>query len=82
LNAIHPPMHYVYIIESVHARNQRYVGQAADLRRRLADHNAGRSVHTRRHTPWNLVCYLGFADERKAIAFGKYLKSGSGKTFT
>jgi len=75
-------MHYVYIIESVHARNQRYVGQTADLRRRLTDHNAGRSVHTRRHKPWNLVCYLGFADERKAIAFERYLKSGSGKTFT
>jgi len=74
-------MHYVYIIESVHARNQRYVGQTADLRRRLVDHNAGRSVHTRRHKPWNLVCYLGFADERRAIAFEKYLKCGSGKTF-
>ncbi len=74
-------MHYVYIIESAHARNQRYVGQTADLRRRLADHNAGRSVHTQRHKPWNLVCYLGFADERKAVDFEKYLKSGSGKTF-
>ena len=74
-------MHYVYLIESVHSRDQRYVGQTGDLKARLTDHNAGRSVHTRRHKPWNLVCYLGFADERKAIAFERYLKSGSGKTF-
>jgi len=28
-----------------------------------------------------LVAYFAFANERKAIAFEKYLKSGSGKTF-
>jgi predicted GIY-YIG superfamily endonuclease len=47
----------------------------------MREYNAGKSVHTERFRPWNLVYYLGFADERKAIAFERYLKSGSGKTF-
>ncbi|HWA08983.1 MAG TPA: GIY-YIG nuclease family protein [Opitutaceae bacterium] len=74
-------MHYVYLLESVHSRTQRYVGQTRDLKARIIDHNAGRSIHTRRHKPWNLVCYLGFANERRAIAFERYLKSGSDRTF-
>jgi len=74
-------MHYVYIVESVHARDQRYIGQTADLKKRIADHNAGQSTHTQRYRPWNLVCYLGFAEPRRALAFEQYLKSGSGNTF-
>jgi len=27
------------------------------------------------------VCYLGLADEKKAVAFERYLQSGSGKAF-
>ncbi len=74
-------MHYVYLLESVHNRSRHYVGQTHDLRKRLEGHNSGDSPHTARHRPWYLVCYLGFADEHRAIAFEHYLKSGSGKTF-
>jgi putative endonuclease len=31
--------------------------------------------------PWKLVSYTAFADETKAAAFEKYLKSGSGRAF-
>ena len=72
-------MHYV--IESIHSRERHYVGQTNDLKTRLTEHNAGKSIYTQRFKPWNLVCYLGFADKRKALSFEKYLKSGSGKTF-
>jgi predicted GIY-YIG superfamily endonuclease len=74
-------MHYVYLIESVHDRSRHYVGQTGDLKARICEHNSGKSVHTERGRPWHLVCYSGYADERKAIAFERYLKSGSGKTF-
>ncbi|AOS45645.1 GIY-YIG nuclease superfamily protein [Lacunisphaera limnophila] len=74
-------MVYVYLIESVHQREQHYVGISHDLKQRLADHNEGKSPHTRKFKPWNLVAYIGFADEPTARAFEKYLKSGSGKTF-
>ena len=74
-------MTYVYLIESVHQRMQRSVGLTHDLKQRLADHNEGRSPHTRKFKPWHLVAYTAFADEQTARAFEKYHKGGSGKTF-
>ena len=81
ITCINSNMHYVYLIESVHDQERHYVGQTCDLKSRLVEHNSGKSIHTRRYKPWNLVCYLGFAEEKKALLFEKYLKSGSGKTF-
>jgi putative endonuclease len=74
-------MHYVYLIESVYDHDRHYVGQTGDLKARIREHNSGKSIHTERYRPWHLVCYFGFAEEKKAIAFERYLKSGSGKTF-
>src|SRR6476620_1990077 len=37
------PLFYVYLIESVAAEGQRYVGATADLKVRLQQHNAGQS---------------------------------------
>jgi hypothetical protein len=31
--------------------------------------------------PWRLVTYIAFSDEKKAVAFEKYLKSHSGRAF-
>lgn len=74
-------MVYVYLIESVNRRDQHYVGLTRDLKQRFADHNEGRSAHTRKFKPWHLVSYFAFADESTAADFEEYLKSGSGKTF-
>ncbi|WP_373283824.1 GIY-YIG nuclease family protein [Elstera cyanobacteriorum] len=60
---------------------QRYVGLTADLRRRLHKRNAGKSSHTSKYLPWQLVTYIAFADQVKAEAFERYLKSGSGHAF-
>jgi len=69
------------MIESVYSHNQPYVGQTRDLKARITEHNSGKCAHMERYRPWHLICYLGFAEERKAIAFERCLKSGSGKTF-
>ncbi len=74
-------VHYVYILESRNLPSEKYVGSTDDLRARIVDHNAGRSPHTAKHRPWNLVCYHAFADQRRAVAFEKYLKTGSGHEF-
>ena len=74
-------MIYVYLIESVYYQSHHYVGITDALKQRLAHHNEGKSPHTRKFRPWNLVSYIAFADEKTALAFEKYLKSGSGKTF-
>ena len=74
-------MHYVYLIVSESFQNQRYVGLTADLPRRLAEHNTGKSPHTSKYRPWVLQTYIAFSDLTKAQSFEKYLKSGSGHAF-
>ncbi|CAA7625282.1 GIY-YIG nuclease family protein [Magnetospirillum sp. UT-4] len=74
-------MRYVYLLESESAVGQRYVGMTSDLKRRMAEHNSGKSPHTSKFLPWRLVTYVAFTDEQKATAFEHYLKSGSGHAF-
>jgi predicted GIY-YIG superfamily endonuclease len=74
-------MHYVYLLESGAVPGERYVGITTDLRLRLGQHNAGKSPHTSKYAPWKLVSYVAFSNERKAAAFERYLKSGSGHAF-
>ena len=74
-------MHYVYLLQSEMAGNQRYVGLTSNLKQRLAHHNAGKSSHTSKFLPWKLVTYVAFSNERKAGLFERYLKSGSGHAF-
>jgi predicted GIY-YIG superfamily endonuclease len=74
-------MIYVYLLQSDTAADQHYVGLTTDLKRRLVDHNAGRSSHTSKFIRWRLVTYVAFSDQAKATAFERYLKSGSGHAF-
>jgi putative endonuclease len=74
-------MIYVYLLQSDTSPDQRYVGLTTDLKRRLNEHNAGKSHHTSRFMPWHLVTYIAFSDHAKATAFERYLKSGSGHAF-
>ena len=72
---------YVYLLRSASHRDQRYVGLTGDLRKGLSDHNAGRSPHTSKHIPWELVVAVYFRDQNKAESFERYLKQGSGHAF-
>ena len=74
-------MRYVYLLQSEAFAGQRYIGIASDLRKRIAEHNGGRSPHTSKYAPWRLVTCIAFSDEQKAEAFERYLKSGSGHAF-
>lgn len=74
-------MFYVYLLRSEPFPEQRYIGFSTDLKKRIAAHNAGNSIHTSKFRPWELVSYHAFADKRQAQAFEHYLKSGSGKAF-
>jgi predicted GIY-YIG superfamily endonuclease len=72
---------YVYPIESLSEAGQRYVGLTTDLKHRIQEHNAGKSLHTSKFRPWKLVTYLAFTDRIKAESFERYLKSESGHAF-
>jgi predicted GIY-YIG superfamily endonuclease len=75
-------MKYVYILRSLRDPRRRYVGAATDLERRLAQHNAGESVHTSKFTPWKVSVVIRFERDDRAEAFERYLKSGSGRAFS
>ena len=74
-------MHYVYLLQSLKERDQRYTGLTGDLKKRFKSHNEGASIHTAKYRPWKLVAYLAFEDARRAREFEHYLKTGSGKAF-
>lgn len=74
-------MWYVYILRSISSPDQEYTGATADLKRRVAAHNAGKSLHTAKYRPWVLVWYCAFPDKLQALAFEAYLKSHSGRAF-
>ena len=72
---------YVYVIRSERDPRRHYAGRTSDLHRRLEEHNAGESPHTRKFLPWRCVAVIRFADEARAEAFERFLKSGSGADF-
>tara|TARA_R110002095_G_scaffold155137_1_gene134738 strand:- start:1 stop:237 length:237 start_codon:yes stop_codon:yes gene_type:complete len=73
-------MTYVYILKSECGRHF-YTGMTSDLVARLARHNAGQVRHTAKFRPWRVQTYLVFDDSERALAFERYLKSGSGRAF-
>ena len=76
--AVHLVVKYVYLIRSRSAPDQRYIGVTSNLEERLRTHNADGSPHTSKYTPWELVSYVCFTDDQRAIEFERYLKSGRG----
>lgn len=73
-------MYYVYILKSSKS-GKLYYGYTSDLKRRLVQHQQGKSIYTKGHLPIKLVFYAAFEKEKKAKDFELYLKSGSGKAF-
>ncbi len=66
---------------SIEFPDQEYIGATSDLKRRIPEHNSGKSTHTAKFKPWKLTWYCAFPDKYKALAFEKYLKSHSGRAF-
>ena len=72
---------FVYVIRSLTNRDRYYTGVTHDVASRLCSHNAGECVHTSRNRPRELDVVIEFRDETRAVAFERYLKSGSGCAF-
>ncbi len=71
-------MFYVYILQST-VDGSLYIGYTTDYRRRLKEHNSGKSKATRPFRPWKLIYYEAFLNKKDAKAREKYLKSGWGR---
>jgi putative endonuclease len=75
------PKRFVYILKSINFSNQYYVGVTSNPVARLETHNAGESPHTATHRPWRTLVVIEFDEELPALAFERYLKTGSGREF-
>ena len=71
----------VYILRTDVDSTRYYTGLTSDMAARLDAHNAGRVPHTANAKPSIIDVVVEFADEDRAVAFEKYLKSGSGCAF-
>ena len=72
---------FVYVLKNGQVPARYYTGITSDVATRHGAHNAGCSRHTAKYGPWSIDVVIEFADERRAFAFERYLKSGSGKAF-
>ena len=70
----------VYVLRS--GEDQKlYVGLTNDLRRRLREHNDGRSSATKARTPFELIYYEALLDRRDAEKRERFFKSGWGRQY-
>ena len=74
-------MRFVYVLKNDSNPPRYYTGITSDVARRCSEHNAGNCIHTAKYRPWSVDVVIEFPDERRAGAFERYLKSGSGVAF-
>jgi putative endonuclease len=72
----------VYVLKNSDNPPRYYTGLTSNIAARLLFHNKGLCPHTSNGMPWRVDVVVEFADERRAVAFEKYLKSGSGVAFS
>ncbi len=73
-------MFYVYIIQS-QLDGSFYIGQTADLEKRLKQHNDGETRTTSKKRPWNLVYSEAFDSRSEAIKREHFLKKQRNRQF-
>lgn len=78
MNPVTPSFTYVYVLRSEKS-GMFYTGCTSDLRKRLSEHNSGKSTYTKERGPFELIYYEAYRDSKDAFAREKHLKSGSGK---
>ncbi len=72
--------YYTYVLKSK-KDGKIYTGFTKDLRKRLEQHNTGKSAYTKGRSPFLLIYYEGCLLEDYARSRELYLKSGMGKRY-
>jgi putative endonuclease len=70
--------YYVYILHSLHDDGL-YIGFTSNLKARLLQHSNGEVISTKFRTPFKLIHYEYFINEKDAKAREEFLKSGFGR---
>ncbi len=73
-------MFYTYILRN-NKISRYYIGNTNDLKNRLKEHQNGNVQSTKSDLHYELEWYCAFKTEKQAVAFEKYLKTGSGIAF-
>jgi len=66
-------MFFVYLLKSV-KDNKLYIGYTNNLRRRIEEHNAGKSLSTKPRAPFRLIYYEAYSSEEDALHREQNLK--------
>lgn len=66
-------MYYVYLLRLVNRKI--YTGSTPDLKRRIKEHNSGKSKATKYKIPYKLIFYEAFTNIKDAKHREEYLKS-------
>lgn len=72
--------YYTYILKSK-KDGKLYTGLTKDLRKRLLEHNSGKSTYTKGRGPFKVIYYEACLEEDKARSREIYLKTGMGKRY-
>jgi len=76
-------MHFAYVLENGNTKSL-YIGYTTNIQRRIAEHKAGKSLHTRRHKAdgeWNFIYCECYVNKKDALGREKLLKGGSGRNY-
>jgi putative endonuclease len=71
---------YLYVIKSSE-KKWRYVGITKNIEKRLDEHNSGKNISTKKHSPFYLIHQEKYGDYKAARSREKFLKSGQGRKF-
>lgn len=72
--------YYIYVLESL-LDHKRYIGFTHNLRRRLVEHEEGRSFATKFRRPFQLIYFEGCLHSEDAKRREGYLKTHQGAKF-
>jgi putative endonuclease len=71
-------LYTVYVLASL-KDGKHYTGYTSDIKRRLKEHNAGKTASTKRRSPFKLIYLEEYNSESEAKEREKILKSGKGR---
>ncbi|MFH1575380.1 MAG: GIY-YIG nuclease family protein [Candidatus Nealsonbacteria bacterium] len=70
---------YVYVLQN--KTQSWYIGSTNDLRKRILQHNSGKSRSTKHGVPWKIIYCEISINKQDARARERYLKSGMGRKY-
>lgn len=76
-------VYFVYVLQNSSTR-MLYIGFTTNLKRRILEHQEGKSLFTRKNKStgkWKLIYFEGYSNKKDAEGREKFLKGGSGRKY-